>query len=59
MHTLRDARVFVDSLNDDQRRALAVELKLSDRVSSSDLALRLCEAFLLLRAIRHVSRWND
>ena len=60
MHTVKDAKIFVDSLNEDQRRALANALLLhtAGRINGTALATRLCEAILLARAVRHVTEWK-
>ena len=64
MHTVRDARVFVESLNFEQRRALASALLMYSNDASDDeqhmtaLASRLCEAILLARTISHIGGWR-
>jgi hypothetical protein len=59
MHTVKDARIFVDSLNADQRRALANALLVAGRDYNANLvAARLCEAILLARAVQNVSLWR-
>jgi len=63
MHTVRDARVFVESLNSEQRRALASALLMyssdaSEEQHTNALASRLCEAILLARTISHIGGWR-
>jgi hypothetical protein len=60
VNTIKDARVFVDSLNEDQRRALANALLLhvNGRINSTALAARLCETILLARAVHHITQWK-
>lgn len=63
MHTVRDARVFVESLNFEQRRALASALLMyssdgADEQHVHALASRLCEAILLARTISHIGGWR-
>jgi len=63
MHTVRDAKVFIDSLNPEQRRALASALLIYSSDAGDDqhttaLASRLCEAILLARTISHIGGWK-
>jgi hypothetical protein len=59
VHTVKDAKIFVESLNEDQRRALADGLMLPARASATLIATRLCEAILLARAVHHISHWRN
>ena len=69
MHTYRDAQIFVESLNCDQRRALANALFLEPR--NADLAptrsneremrliaSRLCEVIQMVRTMRTIVQWE-
>lgn len=65
MHTVKDARVFVESLNAEQQRALSNALLLVagdggpnevDHINA--LSARLCEAILLARAVSHIAIWR-
>lgn len=58
MHNLKDAKIFVESLNEDQRRALAQGLLLYGRFSSTALATRLCEVLMLAKAVHHLTQWR-
>lgn len=60
MNTIKDAKIFVDSLNEDQKRALANALLIQPhaRTSPTALATRLCEAILLVQAVHHVTQWK-
>ena len=64
MHTVRDARVFVESLNFEQRRALACALLIyrieegDEERETSALAARLCEAILLARTVSQMGGWR-
>jgi hypothetical protein len=70
MHNIKDAKVFIESLNVDQRRALAYALLIAPpdgrglptvkyESQVGKMAERLADAFALLRAVRAVTRWND
>jgi hypothetical protein len=60
MNTVKDAKVFVESLNEDQRRALANALLIhaNGRINGTALATRLCETILLARAVHHITQWK-
>jgi hypothetical protein len=64
MHTVKDTRVFVESLNLEQRRALACALLLykveedNGERETSALATRLCEAILLARTVSQMGGWR-
>lgn len=63
MHTVKDARVFVESLNLEQRRALSGALLMPGDAREQDelnlLAGRLWNAILLVRVVAHVARWKQ